>query len=124
MSRVLPQGHTRGFTRGDARGATRGTYSSSDIPPILDRMLFSLSEVGTVSIFLRISLGLCPREIPRKTQTFPPEIGRKYQSTFFLVFQAIAQSFEMVKWILIAHFKAEISYKAGNIAPKNSYFQI
>ena len=27
-------------------------YSSSDIPPILDRMLFSLSEVRTVRIFL------------------------------------------------------------------------
>ena len=70
-----PKGIPEGLPRGDARGATRGTYSSSDIPPILDRMLFSPSEVGTVSIFLGISLGLRPREIPRKILTVPPSDG-------------------------------------------------
>jgi hypothetical protein len=38
-------------------------------------MLFSPSEVGTVSIFLGISLGLRPREIPRKILTVPPSDG-------------------------------------------------
>merc|ERR1711873_75892 len=70
-----PKGIPEGLPRGDARGATRGTYSSSDIPPILDRMLFSPSEVGTVSIFLGIFLGLCPREIPQKILTVPPSDG-------------------------------------------------
>ena len=57
---------------------------------------------------------------------FPPGTVflKNARSTFFLVFQPIAQSFEMVKWILIAHFKAEMPYKPGNIAPKNSYFKI
>ena len=67
-----PKGIPKGLPWGDARGATRGAYSSSDISPILDRMLFSPSEVRTVSIFLGISLGLCPREIPQKTQSTPP----------------------------------------------------
>merc|ERR1711873_61336 len=43
-----PKGIPEGLPRGDPRGATRGTYSSSDIPPILDRMLFSPSEVWMV----------------------------------------------------------------------------
>ena len=38
------------------------------------------------------------------------------------MFEPIAQSFQMVKWILIPHFKAEILYKPGNISPKNSFF--
>ena len=38
------------------------------------------------------------------------------------MFQPIAQSFQMVKWILIPHFKAEIPYKPRNIFPKNSFF--
>ena len=75
MSRVWSKGIPEGLPRGDAQGATQGTYSSSDIPPILDRMLFSPSEVGTVSIFLGISLGLRPREIPQKILTVPPSDG-------------------------------------------------
>ena len=43
---------------------------------ILKRMLLFPSEVGVAWVFLGISLGLRPREIPRKTQATPPSEGK------------------------------------------------
>ena len=38
-------------------------------------MGFLPSEVGTVRIFLGMSLGLCPLDIPREILTVPPSDG-------------------------------------------------
>ena len=43
---------------------------------ILKRMLLFPSEVRVAWVFLGISLGLRPREIPRKTQATPPSEGK------------------------------------------------
>ncbi len=45
-------------------------------PLILKRMLLFPSEVRVAWVFLGISLGLRPREIPRKTQATPPSDGK------------------------------------------------
>ena len=42
----------------------------------IKRMLLFPSEVRVAWVFLGISLGLRPREIPRKTQATPPSEGK------------------------------------------------
>ena len=45
-------------------------------PLILKTMLLFPSEVRVAWVFLGISLGLHPREIPQKTQATPPSDGK------------------------------------------------
>ena len=49
---------------------------------ILKRMLLFPSEVRVAWVFLGISLGLRPREIPRKTQATPPSEGKSVSFLF------------------------------------------